>query len=78
MTLHIADPMLVAKIERLARETGLSELGVVEQAIDRFAGFADRDEQMHRMKDVLARIDAISDRPDAYDPLEWDEFGLPK
>lgn len=78
MTLHIADPKLVAKIERLARETGLSELAIVERAINKFAGGVDKNEQWRRMKDVLARIDAIPDRPDAYDPLEWDEFGLPK
>ena len=27
---------------------------------------------------VLADIDRIPDRPDAFDPLQWDELGLPK
>jgi antitoxin VapB len=78
MTLHIADPKVVAKIERLAREMGLSEVALVEQAIDKLAVGVDKNEQFRRMKEVLAKFDAIPDRPDAYDPLEWDEFGLPK
>jgi prevent-host-death family protein len=31
-----------------------------------------------RLDELLAEIDAIPDRPDAFDPHEWDENGLPK
>lgn len=27
---------------------------------------------------ILAELDAIPDLPDAVDPLEWDEIGLPR
>ena len=27
---------------------------------------------------ILAELDAIPERPDAVDPLEWDEIGLPR
>ena len=38
MALQIANPVVVAKVERLARATGLSKTAVVEKAIDRLAG----------------------------------------
>lgn len=37
----------------------------------------DRAERRKRIDELLARMDAIPDRPDAFDPLEWDENGLP-
>jgi prevent-host-death family protein len=39
---------------------------------------AARDKEMQRLRAILARQDDIPDRPDAFDPLEWDEWGLPK
>jgi antitoxin VapB len=35
MALQIANPLVVAKIEALARATGLSETAAVEKAVDR-------------------------------------------
>lgn len=31
-----------------------------------------------RLDRYLAEIDRIPERPDAFDPMEWDEMGLPK
>jgi antitoxin VapB len=31
-----------------------------------------------RMTALLAQLDRIPDRPDAFDPMAWDEHGLPK
>ncbi len=40
MALQIANPTVVAKVERLARATGLTKTAVVERAIDRLASEA--------------------------------------
>lgn len=79
VALQIADPAVVAKVERLARAMGLTKTAVVEQAIDRLAsetpGIAD---PAGRMAALLAQLDRIPDRTDTFDPLEWDPQGLPR
>ena len=35
-------------------------------------------EPAERFSALLAQLDRIADRPDAFEPLEWDELGLPK
>ena len=41
------------------------------------AAKADRVAQWQRLEELFAQADALPDRPDAFDPLEWDEHGLP-
>ena len=78
MALQIANPVDVAKGERLARATGLTKTAVVERAIDRLAGETQGAAAPGRMAALLAQLDRIPDRADAYDPLLWDNQGLPK
>lgn len=79
MALQIANPAVVGKVERLARATGLSKTAVVDRALDRLIGeTTERADTVGRMAALLAQLDRISDRPDAFDPLAWDEHGLPK
>ena len=80
MALQIANPIVVGKVERLAKATGLSKTAVVEKAVDRLLnetampkGNTDR-----RLAALLAQLDRIGDRPDAFEPLQWDEQGLPR
>ncbi len=79
MALQIANPVVVGKVERLAKATGLSKTAVVEQALDRLisesASFGDSTKQMAAL---LAQMDRVPNRPDAFDPLQWDESGLPR
>lgn len=79
MALQIANPIVVSKVARLAKATGLSKTAVVERAVDRLIaetmGISDKGE---RMTALLAQLDRIPDRADAFDPMEWDEHGLPK
>jgi antitoxin VapB len=79
MALQIANPVVVSKVERLAKATNLSKTAVVERAVDRMInetmGAADAAE---RITALLAQLDQIPDRADAFDPLEWDKQGLPK
>ncbi len=78
MALQIANPVVVAKVERLARATGLSKTAVVDRALDRLALDLQGDIAPERMVALLRQIDLIPDRPDAHDPLLWDEQGLPR
>lgn len=76
MALQIANPVVVEKVERLARATGLSKTALVERAVDRLAAelVVDRGD---RIDALLAQFDRLPDRPDAFDPLAWDDAGLP-
>ena len=79
MPLQIANPRVVRKVDQLARIAGLSKTAAVERAVDRLlseaGGMTDGAE---RMAALLAQLDRIPDRPDAFDPLEWDEHGIPR
>ena len=85
MDIHIADPVVVEKVERLARRTGLSETAAIERAVDSLlvqtedqgAGHRPTEQDWQRLRDLLAEMDRIPDLPDARDPLQWDENGLP-
>jgi antitoxin VapB len=77
MALQIANPVVVAKVERLARATGLTKTAVVERAIDRLAAETRGGASSGRMEALLAQLDRVPDRADAFDPLEWDALGLP-
>ena len=78
MALQIANPTVVAKVERLAKATGLSKTAVVERAIDRLAGELATTFDPTHLAALLAQIDRVPDRADAFDPLQWDDHGLPK
>jgi antitoxin VapB len=79
MALQIANPVVVKKVERLAKVTGLTKTGVVEQAVDRMLRELDTERTAPgRLDALLAQLDRIPDRTDAHDPLEWDELGLPR
>jgi antitoxin VapB len=81
MALQIANPVVVAKVERLAKATGLTKTALVERAIDRLAcetpGAADPARKAAQMAALLAQLDRVPDRTDACDPLQWDPHGLP-
>ncbi|MFN2232349.1 MAG: type II toxin-antitoxin system VapB family antitoxin [Anaerolineae bacterium] len=79
MPLQIANPVVVQKVERLARVTGLSKTAAVERAVDRLLQETQSPlDSTQRMAALLEQFDRIPDRPDAFDPLEWDAQGLPK
>ena len=73
MHLQIANPIVVRKIEQLAKATGLSKTGAVERAVDSLLGETQSPrDSAQRMAALLEQLDRIPDRPDAFDPLEWD------
>lgn len=82
MAMQIANRRVVDKIDELARLTGLNKTAAIEVAVDSLlaeAGAAKkRPTESSRMRALLAQLDRIPDRPDAFDPLEWDAHGLPR
>ncbi len=79
MALQIANPAVADKATRLAQALGVSKTAVIERALDRLAGELAPLPDVHaRAIALLAQIDRIPNRPDAADPLEWDELGLPR
>lgn len=79
MALQIANPAVVSKVERLAKRTGLSKTALVERAIDRLSmETADASNQTARLAALLAQLDRIPERADAYDAVPWDGHGLPR
>ena len=78
MALQIANPVVVKKVELMAKRLGLSKTAVVERALDQLISASQGAEhQSERLDALLAQLDRITDRPDAFDPLQWDERGLP-
>ncbi len=78
MPFQIANPVVVGKVERLAKRTGLSKTAAVEQAVDRLLSeLGAPDDHSARLAALLAQLDRIPDRVDVTDPLKWDEHGLP-
>ena len=79
MALQIANPVVVGKVERLAKATGLSKTAVVERALDRLLGETMvKTDSDKRVAALLAQLDRVPDRADAFDPMDWDEQGLLK
>lgn len=82
MAVQIANPVVVDKLERLAKATGLSKTAVVEQALDRLlmerCSRAPLASPASRLAALLAQMDRIPDRADAFDALDWDAQGLPR
>lgn len=79
MALQIANPVVVRKVEALARLTGISKTAAVERAVDRLLSEeASKGPVAERMTALLEQIDRIPDRADAFDPLTWDAQGLPR
>ena len=77
MALQIANPVVVAKVERLAQAAGLTKTALVERAVDRLAGDIQAAAVPGQMAALLKQFGRIPERADAFDPLPWDEQGLP-
>ncbi len=78
MALLIAYPAVVSKIERLAGATGLSKTATVERAVDWMLEDTTAAPATGRVAALLAQLDRVSNRQSAFNPLAWDERGLPR
>lgn len=81
MALQIANQVVISKIEALARATGLSKTAAVEAAVDRLLAEQNAgkpDDVWKRFDAILKQIDRIPEVENPTNPLEWDEYGLPR
>jgi len=84
MSIEISNPQLLAKIERLSARLGVEVAIALETAVDRLLGETAetckerKDDPWAGVDEIIAKLHALPPRPDAYDPLEWDEWGLPR
>jgi antitoxin VapB len=81
MALQIANPSVVRKIEQLARRTGLGKTAAVEKAVDRLMaeeGLGEGGGAWERLNAIFAQLDRVPDLPEPFDPLQWDDDGLPR
>ena len=80
MPVQIANPQVVAKIERLAKATGLGKTAAVEAAVDRMladVGASSATDPCAGLDAIVAQMHMIPPRPDAFDAVRYDEAGLP-
>ena len=81
MPVQIANPQVIAKIERLSRLTGLGKTATVEAAVDRmlseFAADSSSD-PWAGIDAIVAQLHRIPPRPDSFEAVEYDGMGLPK
>jgi antitoxin VapB len=80
MAIQIANPEVVKKVAQLAKAMGLSKTAAVELAVDRLMRESSpkHSRNAQSLAALLLQFDQVPDRPDAFDPLEWDERGLPR
>lgn len=81
MPVQIANPQVVAKIERLSRVSGLGKTAAVEAAVDRMLGelaCVEEADPWAGVDAVVAQLRRLPNRPDAFEAIEWDAAGLPK
>ncbi len=81
MPVQIANPQVVAKIERLSRLIGLGKTATVEAAVDRmlseFAADSSSD-PWAGIDAIVAQLHRIPPRRDSFEAVEYDDMGLPK
>jgi antitoxin VapB len=81
MSVQIANPRVVAKVEQLARLSGLSKTAAVEKAVDallREQRPGPQGGEWQRLRAILEQIDRVPELPSPVDPFDWDEHGLPQ
>ncbi len=85
MTIHVNIAEAKAKLSSLVEASLRGEdviLGKAGQPKVRLvplpgAAKVSREEQRQKLDALFARMDSIPDREEAFDPLEWDDNGLP-
>ena len=82
MAFQIANSRVIEKIDQLAALTGLSKTAAVEVAVENLLAdawpSANVKSSATRINAILAQIDRLPVRTEAFDPPDWDEHAVPK
>jgi len=82
MSLQIANPTVIAKVEALAKAAHLTKTAAVEKAVDAMlaARYVEARPQdgWQNFHAILKQIDAVPDQAQPFNAVEWDEEGLPR
>ena len=81
MPVQIANPQVVAKIERLSRAIGVGKTAAVEAAVDRMLAQVSASppeaDPWSGIDAIVAQMHRIPPRPDSFEAVAYDEMGLP-
>ena len=78
MSVQIADPHVIEKIERLSQLTGLGQRATVEAAVDRMLAELEGDvssDPWAGVDAIVAQLHRIPPRPDNFEAVEHDDMG---
>jgi len=81
MPVQIANPQVVAKIERLSRAIGGGKTAAVEAAVDRMLTEMDipaSADPWRGLEALVAEMRRIPPRSDSFDAVPYDDAGLPR
>jgi antitoxin VapB len=80
MSIQLANPTVVEKVNRLAQQTGLTKTALIDRALDVFQAnqFTVAQPSPTSFAAVFKQLDQLADLPTHHDPLQWDAMGLPK
>lgn len=81
MPVQIANPVVVAKIERLAAVSGLTKTAAVEKAVDAMLAARPKSgepDPKARLRAILAQFDRLPREAVIGEAIEWDAQGLPR
>jgi antitoxin VapB len=79
MAIQIANPQVIRKVESLSKASGLNKTAAIEKAVEKMLfDVARPGVRSLSMKKLITQFDQIPDRNDAFNPVEYDERGLPK
>lgn len=78
MAIQIANPAVIRKVEELSKASGLNKTAAVEQAVEQMlAALNTKSARKTSLKKLIAQFDQIPERADAFNPVQYDEQGLP-
>jgi antitoxin VapB len=80
MSVQIANPEVIAKIERLCRLTGLGKTAAVNTALDRMLdqiGNTETPDPWAGCDALIAQLHRLPPRLDSFEAVRYDDAGLP-
>jgi antitoxin VapB len=78
MSIQIANPVVVEKVNRLAEALGLSKTALINRALDALLDGQHTVAEPDALDGYFRQFDQLPNRAAPIDPMEWDDLGLPR